>query len=415
MDGWEGRLLDGWAGEWMDVWMDGWVEVSGRVGLRCRHRRLCHRLCHRHHRPVVIPVSSTTLEFLAMQGDTGSTPSVVAEQSTAVAGQIPAFAGDRAITITRVVIEPGSHRERDGPLSRVTTYGNEPPLPQSSGSKHVMEPCIFLGHPRFMGKGGPAQSSAVADSDEEWSFTLGGVRRELELQVPAQRSVACENHGVQRDCVGHSSQRPAQSSAVAASEENWSFRLGDVMTQRDRQAARGAGKIHSGKSGMDESFWDYEWNHPGNQQYLTAGNWETGNEYKDWDDNTGNLSIAVFNFCTVAQRLSMDQKIRLVVRSKSQVQIQQEVNAAFIAAILRHTNLPGDTNRSKPVNESSGAPNSAVAGNGALTDELLMVTYNEDPLEGKIAGLSFLGRSSHVYAIRLVRYIVFNDNDGTKK
>ena len=110
----------------------------------------------------------------------------------------------------------------------------------------------------------------------------------------------------------------------------------------------------------------------------------------------------------------MDQKVRLVERSKSHVQLQQEVDASLIAAILRHTNLPGDTNRSKPVNASSGAPNSAVAGNGALTDELLMVTYNEDPLEGKIAGLSFLGRSSHVYAIRLVRYIVFDNGDGKK-
>ena len=44
----------------------------------------------------------------------------------------PAVVGNRAITITRVVSEPGSHIERDGPLSRVTTYGDEPPLPQSS-------------------------------------------------------------------------------------------------------------------------------------------------------------------------------------------------------------------------------------------------------------------------------------------
>ena len=147
---------------------------------------------------------------------------------------------------------------------------------------------------------------------------------------------------------------------------------------------------------------------------MTAGDWNTGDAWENWEVKTGNLSIEVFNFCTVAQRLSMDQQIRLVERSESHVQLQQEVDAAFIAAILRHTNLPGDTNRSKPVNESSGAPNSAVAGNGALTHELLMVTYNEDTLEGKIAGLSFFGRSSHVHAIRLVRYIAFDNGPFSK-
>ena len=84
MDGREGRLLDGWAGEWMDVWMDGWVELDGRVGLRCRHRRLCHRLCHRHHRPVAIPLSTAALQFLAMSGSHGQ---------RRVEGDHPAVAG----------------------------------------------------------------------------------------------------------------------------------------------------------------------------------------------------------------------------------------------------------------------------------------------------------------------------------
>ena len=44
-----------------------------------------------------------------------------------------------------------------------------------------------------------------------------------------------------------------------------------------------------------------------------------------------------------------------------------------------------------------------------------MVAYNEDPKNGKVAGLAFHGKSNLVQAMRLLRYVIFDSGDRKKK
>ena len=51
-----------------------------------------------------------------------------------------------------------------------------------------------------------------------------------------------------------------------------------------------------GTQGLDLFFDETDWDVEGNGQYLSAGDWETGKTWTEWDPITGNIGIQTLNF-----------------------------------------------------------------------------------------------------------------------
>ena len=154
---------------------------------------------------------------------------------------------------------------------------------------------------------------------------------------------------------------------------------------------------------MDLYFDEEDWEVEGNGQYLSAGDWETGKTSAEWDPITGNIGIQTLNFGPLLPFFEQTQE--LVLKAPSHINILQDVTPMFIDAILAHTEIPGDTNR----------VNRIFTDDGAQPHKMYMVAFNEDKINGKIAGLAFLGKPNLVHSMRPLRYIIFDNGDNNKK